>query len=334
MGTKGWRRRLKLPGECGLNVFFTVDVEIWPGAWDRLDERFPEAFRRYIYGPTAHGNYALPMTLQVLNEYGLRGVFFVESLFVLRFGIQPLMEIVGLIQEAGHEIHLHLHPEWVDKVEQPLLPKRRGYLMRNFSLEEQIILIRRGLDHLQAAGVLNVEVFRAGGYGLNADTLKALAANGVTFDTSYNPCMLGETSGLERGSKLWQPIQIDKVYEYPISVFEDWPGHFRPAQLSAASYAELTSALRMAEQLGWESFVIVSHSFELLDRTRTKLDPVVMRRFRRLCRFLDQHRDLFSTSGFMELKPRMFTGESQPIQSNIVRTALRVFEQASRRVLA
>ncbi|WP_198342152.1 hypothetical protein [Nitrosococcus watsonii] len=42
--------------------FFSVDVEIWPGG-DRLDERFPGAFRQYIYGPTGRSDYDLPMTL-------------------------------------------------------------------------------------------------------------------------------------------------------------------------------------------------------------------------------------------------------------------------------
>ncbi|ADE16271.1 polysaccharide deacetylase [Nitrosococcus halophilus Nc 4] len=317
-----------------LNVFFTVDVEIWPEGWDRLDERFPGAFRRYIYGPTGRGDYGLPMTLQILNDHGLRGAFFIEALFALRFGIQPLTEIVGLIQGAGHEVHLHLHPEWVDKLEQPLFPKRRGHLMRSFSLDEQSRLIQWGLSHLRAAGAPQVKAFRAGGYGFNAETLQALAANGVAMDTSYNPCVRGETSGIEKGGKLWQAVQVEGVYEYPVSAFEDWPGHFRPAQLAAASYGELTKALVAAEQSGWESFVMVSHGFELLDRTRTRPDPIVVQRFRRLCRFLERHRDLYPTQGFLELAPRIFPGEPQPIQSNVAYTVFRVLEQASRRVLA
>jgi hypothetical protein len=70
---------------------------------------------------------------------------------------------------------------------------------------------------------------------------------------------------------VWQAVQIGEVYEYPVSAFEDWPGHFlRPAQLTAASYGELANALSAAERSGWESFVIVSHSFELLGRMRTR----------------------------------------------------------------
>jgi len=35
-----------------LDVFFTVDVEVWCDGWNNIDERFPSAFRKYIFGPT------------------------------------------------------------------------------------------------------------------------------------------------------------------------------------------------------------------------------------------------------------------------------------------
>src|SRR5262245_19719989 len=56
-----------------LDVFFTVDVEIWCDGWDDLDRKFPSAYQRYVYGPTRDGDYALPATLKILNDHGLRG---------------------------------------------------------------------------------------------------------------------------------------------------------------------------------------------------------------------------------------------------------------------
>ena len=106
-----------------LNVFITVDTEIWCDGWDNLDARFPDAFRRYVYGPTRRGNYALPATLDILSDHGLAAVFFVEPLFAARFGQDPLDELVGLIRDGGQEIQLHLHTEWVDEVDDPELPR-------------------------------------------------------------------------------------------------------------------------------------------------------------------------------------------------------------------
>jgi hypothetical protein len=191
-----------MPSENNMvKIFFTVDVEIWLNGWDRLDDKFEESFRRYVYGPTSKGNYALPLKLDILNDHGLRGVFFVEPLFAMRFGVEPLREIVQLIQKAGQEVQMHMHSEWVDEAKEPILlniNEKRQY-MRYFSLDEQKVLIEKGLTLLKEAGVSHINAFRAGGFGMNLDTIKALAHNGITFDSSYNHVHFGAESGIYSG---------------------------------------------------------------------------------------------------------------------------------------
>src|SRR5262245_56510660 len=169
-----------------LDVFFTVDVEIWCDGWDDLDAKFPAAYRRYIYGPTREGDYALPVTLKILNDHGLTGVFFVEALFATRFGLEPLQELIGLIKAAGHEVQLHLHTEWADESLEPLLRDVSGKRqdLRDFSRAEQVKLIAAGLELLRRAGAGSVNPFRAGNAGRNYDTLFALAENAIGFDRS------------------------------------------------------------------------------------------------------------------------------------------------------
>ena len=104
-----------------LDVFFTVDVEVWCDGWTDIDKKFPGAFRQYIYGTTPRGDFGLPYQLKVLNQHGLTGVFFIEPLFSTRFGAQALAEIVGLVQESDQEVQLHMHTEWVDEAREPLL---------------------------------------------------------------------------------------------------------------------------------------------------------------------------------------------------------------------
>lgn len=74
-----------------MDVFLTVDVEVWCDGWDDIDVKFPSAFQRYIYGPTSRGNYGLPHQLHQLKEHGLTDVFFVESLFSTQFGARPII---------------------------------------------------------------------------------------------------------------------------------------------------------------------------------------------------------------------------------------------------
>lgn len=65
-------------------------------------------------------------------------MFFVEPLFPARFELQPLEEVVRLIQDARQEVQLHLHTEWVDEVRASLLPSIRSKWqhLRYFDLDE------------------------------------------------------------------------------------------------------------------------------------------------------------------------------------------------------
>ncbi len=314
-----------------LNVFFTVDVEIWCGSWTDLEARFSEAFQRYIYGPDGH--FGLPYTLDVLAEHNLLGVFFVESLFATRFGLQPLAEIVGLLHERGHEVQLHLHPEWVDESRTPLLKNVNGKrrLLSSFSLAEQQILIAEGLTLLRQAGGQGVNAFRAGNFGFNTATLLALATNGIVFDSSYNARVLGLESGVMPGTLVVEPIRCGEIFEYPVTVFNDGSHLPRPLQLTACSYQEIEGLLWQALELGRKSFVIISHNFELLNQARNRPDYTVIKRFHKLCRFLDQHRDCFQVRGFRELEGLAVDQQPLPLTSPMWKTGLRICEQVMRR---
>jgi hypothetical protein len=316
-----------------LDVFFTVDVEVWCDGWQNIDAKFPAAFRRYIYGPTPQGNYGLPYTLQELNAHGLIGTFFVEPLFSTRFGAQPLAEIVGLIKDAGQDVQLHLHTEWVDEAREPVLAgiTEKKQFLHYFSRAEQQQLIGKGLELLRNAGATGVNAFRAGSFGFNRETLDALAANGVPFDSSYNAGQFGPESGVMPGSLLMEPIECGGVYEYPLTVFRDGRGALRPAQLTACSFGEMQSLLWQALEQGRRSFVILSHNFEIMNLAKTRRDDIVVRRFRQLCTFLRRNEDCFRVRGFHELAGTSVPTQPAPLTVPMWKTGLRVVEQALRR---
>jgi hypothetical protein len=317
-----------------LNVFFTVDVEIWCDGWSDIDAKFPEAFQRYVYGRTRKGDYGLPYQLRELADHGLVGVFFVEPLFATRFGLDPLAEISGLIRERGHEIQLHLHTEWVDEAKHPLIENcqtKRQYL-RQFDLDEQTRLIAAGIDLLQRAnGESRLNAFRAGSFAFNRDTLRALAQNGIAFDSSYNASMSGLESGVAPGRVLQEPIVCEGVLEYPMTVFNDGTRSLRHAQLTACSYREMEGLLWQALAAGRKAFVILSHNFELLNGDKSRADEIVLKRFRQLCRFLDRHRDCFRVGGFQAFEPSVATEQPAPLSSPPWKTGLRMMEQVIRR---
>ncbi|CAH9017592.1 polysaccharide deacetylase [Candidatus Nitrosacidococcus sp. I8] len=321
-----------------MNVFFTFDVEVWCNSWNSLDQDFPTSFDRYIFGRSAKGEYALPKILDTLSKYDLKGVFFVEPLFAARFGVEYLAKIVTLIQSAGQEVQLHLHPEWTDEARNALLEgvtSKRQHLTQ-YNLEEQRTLIQHGLRLLQEAGCnLPLVAFRAGSFSCNNDTFSAVAMNGLKFDSSINPQM--ETS---------QPSNIAPVYAnpyevfmhngltlIPMSSFYDGYGHHRHAQIGACSAQEITQALENAALKQWHTFVLIAHNFELMVPKHNTPDFFVAQRFIHVCRFLDANRSIMPTVNFADVStfPEP-CNMPLPVVGKIA-TTRRYIEQALRRLL-
>lgn len=323
-----------------MNVYLTFDIEVWCGGWDRLDERFPASFERYVYGRSQRGDFALPATLDLMDRHGLKGIFFVEPLFSARFGPQYLKTVVDLIQSRGHSVQLHLHPEWTDEIHPHPLPKNLGKRqhLSYYSEEEQTTLIALGKSLLTQAGAEHITMFRAGSYAANRDTYRALARNGLRVDSSLNECF--EVSGGDVGSAVdtgrdWagqQQVQVGEVTSYPITVFQDGLGRLRPAQVGACGLAELGCAMRSAEALGHADFVIVSHNFELLKPNSSLPDPWMVRRFSGLCQLLARRADRWQVRTDMVARNPRPAGPPLPrARVSTVATLRRYAEQAARR---
>lgn len=323
-----------------VRVFYTVDTEAHPASPDWAERGLTAELRRDIDGATPEGEFGVFYQAEMLKSHGLKGAFFVETMFSHAVGIEPLRRIVSGIQERGHEVCLHLHPEWLKRAPQhSVLPGKEGRLLRLFSEEDQTTLIGKGVEQLNKCGVEKVYAFRAGGYGANFSTLRALALNGIPFDSSHNFCW-SENCDMPTDGWLLQPRLMHDVYEFPVSCFSDWPGHYRHAQLCACSFGELEAALLRAWREEWHSFVIVSHSFELVKRVTRNgeaaaaLDRMVLRRFRKLCAFLAANRDKFQTSTFGEMDAAAvpLRRYDKPLSGSLPHTVWRFAEQACRRV--
>jgi hypothetical protein len=295
-----------------LNVFLTVDTEVWPfspgwpvTALSPDKSGFKEEIDTYIYGRTTHGDYGLPFQMKTLNQHELKATFFLEALFAGRARPDYLKEVVHLVQDNGHEVQLHLHTEWLGEINDPSVPYQFRQFIHEFTLEEQIVLVNKGIQNLRAAGVSHVQAFRAGGYGASQDTLKALARNGLMYDTSYNACYLDSGCEIHLPRPLLQPEKIHDIWEFPVSFFQDYPGHYRHTQLCACSFGEMKAALLEAWRAGWFSFVVVLHGSELVRNGKgeniSAPDRINVKRFEQLCAFLAENRDKFRTTVFSDI---------------------------------
>ena len=202
-----------------------------------------------------------------------------------------------------------------------------------FSLEEQIILIQAGATLITRAGVPQCRSVSALAASVSTgDTLRALAVSGIPFDSSYNASLYGPDSGISPKIPLVEPMECHGVHEYPMTVFRSGTSLLRHAQITACSYWEMEGLLWQALESRRNAFVILSHNFELLNRRMNRPDDIVVARFRKLCSFLDRHRDCFRVRGFHGLSPtEVLSSQPLPLTSPIWKTGLRMLEQGLRR---
>src|SRR4029450_1167638 len=143
--------------------------------------------------------------------------------------------MVGLIQSAGQDVQVHAHTEWLSLVAEPGLPRAGHSARRCYPEAEQAAIIRRPAALLREAGATRLRAFRAGGYGADLATLRALTSCGIAMDTSLNVPYLKGPCDLRTEGPAPQPFDLGGPLEVPITYFEDWPGPPRPLQLGACS---------------------------------------------------------------------------------------------------
>lgn len=319
-----------------MKVLLTFDVEVWCGGWDHLDRDFPAAFARYVYGERREDGYALPKTLEILNRHELKGVFFVEPLFAARFGESYLSELISLIRDAGQDVQLHLHPEWIDEMRVPpvaLTGSKRPYLWQ-FSAEDQQRIVSFAVDLLQSCGADRPSAFRAGSFGAGANTFRALAEDGIRFDSSVNATYADSVPDARESLDLYRPSVVDGVASVPVGVFRDGFGRQRHAQVGACSFRELSRAIESAHANGWKQYVLFSHNFEMLRPGSAAPDRTVVARFERLCRYLRENARSLPTATFDELDGPDPGLPDAPIPAvAMVDTTIRYAEQLLRRMM-
>jgi hypothetical protein len=312
-------------------VFITIDTEYssglytGPGADDRA-----ENFARSIACLTPDGPAGITHKLELLEQHGQKAVFFVDPMPALVWGVAAIEDIVGPIVAAGQDVQLHCHTEWLEHAgaANPLGSRATGKNLADFTFDEQCSILDYARATLIAAGAPAPVAFRAGNYGANDDTLRALASIGIDYDTSHCPALVGtDACRISLGAEDRDPVGHMGLIEVPVGAIGTIGGGLRHAQLTALTLAELVSAIRHARIGGRESFTLVSHSFELINRRTQSVNPIVRRRFSGLLKALAAMRGV-ATGNYAETPPRLqLTGAAPALPASPLRTGRRIAEQ-------
>lgn len=321
-----------------MRLMFTIDVELSPVHHRARPGDVGDNARRAYYGG-ARGRWGLLDQLDLLGAAGLKAVCFVEALSAYVAGQAQLTRICQEIQERGHEVQLHTHPEWLRMSDDADLRALGATGMAELDLAAQTRVIALGLQSLREAGVRGVVAHRAGGFLANADTLRACAANALTFDSSYNQTYAGSGCAIALCGNPAVPQRVDGVWCVPVANLVTAAGGRRHLQICAVSSAEMRAGLAAARAAGWPVAVMLSHSFELLTRDRTRPNLILVRRFRTCV--ADWAAGDCRTVGFADLDPGALaatTAAPGAAPGKVARigrlaTAGRLLSQAAQRLL-
>ena len=329
-----------------LKVLITVDTEVWPVAhgWPHTPlgptADCTRELAAYFEGGGPNGP-GLSWQLAQFDRTGLKATYFVDPMFSFALGLAPLQKVVKLVQSQGQEVGLHVHPEWITDERCPRVAPFRGPYLASYPEHEQTAIIEVALRRLREAGAIDVRSFRAGSWGADAATLRALCRNGIAIDSSLNPTFARSYPDLAARETYNQPARIEGVWVVPVTTFVDRPPTgLRPLHVCASSFDEMRSVLEHAVAAEWFAVVIVLHCFEFVrvDRlargARVTPQRLLSRRFEHLCDYLAAHPARYQPSHFADLAFDLTAALPQrprPLSTRD-RTLFRVLQQIASRV--
>ncbi|MEP3049802.1 MAG: hypothetical protein ABJP48_10415 [Erythrobacter sp.] len=315
-------------------AYITIDTEYSSGLYQGPGEDArQDNFTRSIACETARGPGGIGYQLEVLAQYGQKAVFYVDPMPALIWGNTAIEDVVGPILSAGQDVQLHIHTEWLALAKgQHALAKalgsKTGTNIADFTFEEQCTLLTYARDTLMAAGAPAPVAFRAGNYGANDDTLRALAELGLQYDSSHCPGIVGGYADISLGPDDREPLNHCGVIEVPTGCIAALPDGLRHAQITALSLGEMKAAMRHARATKQNALTFVSHSFELINRRTLAMNAIVKRRFEGLVRALSEM-DGISSGNFRDNPPQSCANERAHVvlPADHLRTGWRLAEQ-------
>ena len=148
----------------------TIDVEALRslrrlGSYDML-----------IEGKLGDRYWGVRKLIDVVRAFEARATFFVD-VCEMGHSEERMVALCRHIMERGCDVQLHIHPQFMFDVSRPLL--------NQYSLEEQIDIVKRCKEVFYGLTNCYPMAHRAGGYGVNEDTFRALAACCIPVDASF-----------------------------------------------------------------------------------------------------------------------------------------------------
>jgi hypothetical protein len=299
------------PSSEPLHFMFTIDTEISLGG--ALGDRslLPVGADRRIWGQTERGRYGIELFMDVFEEHGMRGIFFFEPFGSRIVDPRPLEDAARMITERGHDVELHVHPEFrIDLEAARRAGKTPSGFLREYPLDEQRIMLREAADLIEDWTGRRPIAFRAGSFGFDRRGTDALAQEGLQFDSSYNVWAIDVgICGFERTPELNDVALLSNgILELPVTNLRarGIRGGLRNFDLASLAVTEMIAVIEQMWASGTRVCTSLTHSFRLLYTNNVqyqgaRLDTVNLHRLRALCRWLAENGDRIRVSTYRDL---------------------------------
>ena len=104
-------------------ILLTVDTEA------SMHAGKPLPVSKMVYGEVNGDFYGISRIMSICDKYGFKATFFVSVLEYLHYGQDEIKKIYETIHERGHDVQLHIHPNW----------KYKDRFLWQYPLREQVL---------------------------------------------------------------------------------------------------------------------------------------------------------------------------------------------------
>ena len=187
-------------------LIITIDVEGPKG--EGFDSSNP--VENFIWCRDSSGNsYGIEMIMDMLDSFDIKGLFFVDLAEVFDYGKPPIANVIEKIEERGHQLGVHLHPNH-------MFDEKRHFLYQ-YTYEEQYLMISKCTRMFEDIVGRKPLYFRAGKYSANYDTLNILCELGYKYD--FSEYFKSKWCGLTPPITADMPCRYRTIIEIPVTTF-------------------------------------------------------------------------------------------------------------------
>jgi hypothetical protein len=244
-------RALLIAGIPKRNVFFTIGIDTEQ-----------DVDKNYVHtGKYRNVSEGIPRLLDIFDHFNVKATWLITPDVAHHSG-DFFMELA-----KKHEVGCHVHPEYFDGSIKGMQTQK---ILPLFSYEKQLDMIQEASKVIRQNVGANPRSFRAGRFGINNDTLRALVLCGFNLDCSMTPFLdwgFHETLSSFKVSPYFLRIGSSEILEIPVTIirpFSLFSAWLRP---SFQSGSDMINVMKIRAGSGEDPLVLsmMFHSMELID---------------------------------------------------------------------